>query len=166
MSESLAEIFTRENDIESFRKAVLSLDGEFPFDGPSMIALGEAYFARFPEKFRGRDMEEIRLGYAVTRICIVESIIKEMDRGRRAVYREMLHDAGRVAPLIEALSSSAGVGTLHEDCRILSEALARTKETIDEIPKGMVKERFIGGISNLHNILYLFKMTIGRLSAG
>lgn len=166
MSESLAEIFTRESDIESFKKAVLSLNGEFPFDSPSMIALGEAYFARFPEKFRGRDMEEVRLGYVVTRICVVEWIIKGMDRGRRAFYREMLHEAGRVGPLIEALSSSNGAETLLEDVRILAEALARTKETIEEIPKGMVKERFIGGISNLYNILYLLKMMIGRLPAG
>ena len=163
MSVSLAEIFKAEKDIESFREAVVSLNGDFSFDSLSMIALGEAYFARFPEKFHGRDMEEVRLGYTMTRICIVEWVIKDVDPLKRSHYRAMFQDAGRVGPIIEALFVSAGAESIREDHRLLSLALNRTKETIDEIPKGMVKERFVGGISNLYNILYLFKMNIDKL---
>ena len=29
---------------------------------------------------------------------------------------------------------------------------------VDSLPKGMIKERFVGGITNLFNIAYLIKM--------
>jgi len=34
---------------------------------------------------------------------------------------------------------------------------------VGELPKGMIKERFLGGLSTLFNINYLLKIFIGRL---
>jgi len=160
MSVSLAEIFRREKDLASYRCAVIALGGDFPFASAEMIALGEAYFERFPDRERGRNAEEVRLGYAIARVAIIEKVILAAAPGRRESYRAMLDDVSRVGPLVEALLPSAGAAGLLADYDALLRALTDLKTTIDEIPKGMVKERFIGGISNIFNILYVLRMNL------
>jgi hypothetical protein len=72
----------------------------------------------------------------------------------------MLDDVVKVGPSIGVLLAAAGREILLADHTALSAALAGLKATIDEIPKGMIKERFVGGISNLFNILYVIGMKL------
>ncbi len=167
MSVSLAELFRREKDPESFRLAVIALGGDFDFSSADMIALGEAYFERFPDRAQDRNAEEIRIGYAAARVAIIEKAVLAVDASRRAAYRAMLNDTAQVGPSVEALLAGSVPDALFADHGALTAALTALKTTIDEIPRGLVKERFVGGISNVFNILYLIKMRLrGPLHRG
>ena len=162
MSASLAEIFRRAPDLASFRRSVAALGGDFPFASADMIELGKAYFERFPDRVQDRNADEVRLGYAVVRTAVIEKAVLGLAPDRRAAFREMLDDVSRVGPTVEGLIGTAGSEALGADIERLSSVLADVRATIDEIPKGMIKERFIGGISNLFNILYVIRMKAPR----
>jgi hypothetical protein len=157
---TIAAIFRREKTLESFRAAVAALDGDFPFAAPNMIALGEAYFEAHPDRVHDRSAEEVQLGYGLVRVCVIEKAVRELDPGRREAYRTIFNDVARAGPVIESLLASAGRAAVSLDYDALSAALNAIRATIDEIPKGMIKERFVGGISNLFNILYILKMKL------
>jgi len=160
MSASLAEIFRRENDPESFRRAVIALGGDFPFGSGDMIELGTAYFERYPDRTQDRNAAEIRLGYAAARVALIEKTVLAIDPSRRETYRAMLEDVAQVGPSVSVLLAAAGRDTVRADHRAMAAALTGLKAAIDEIPKGMIKERFVGGISNLFNILYVIEMKL------
>jgi len=160
MSPSLAEIFRREKDAESFRRAVVALGGDFPFSSADMIELGEAYFERYPDRARDRNAEEVLRGYAAARVALIEKALLAVDPSRRAAYRAVLNDVTRVGPAFEELLAASGPGMLLADHDALQASLNTLKAAIDEIPKSMIKERFVGGISNLFNILYVFRMRL------
>lgn len=160
MSSSLAAIFRREPDLDAFRRSVLALSGDFPFDSPDMMALGEAYFERFPDRAQDRNAAEVLLGYALARVALIEKAVLAVVPGRREAYRAMLNDVARVGPLLESLRVSAESPVLRADHAALQSALAGLKAVIDDLPKGLVKERFVGGISNLFNIMYVIQMRL------
>jgi hypothetical protein len=162
MSASLAEIFRREPDLGSFRRAVGALGGDFPFSSADMIDLGTAYFERYPDRVHDRNAEEVRLGYAIVRTAVIEKAVLGLGPDRRPAFRAMLDDVSRVGPEVEGLLGSVGPGAFVADIEKLSSGLAALRATIDELPKGMVKERFVGGISNLFNILYVIRMKAPR----
>jgi len=161
--DTLAAVFLREKDLESFRNAVTGLDGVFPFTSADMIALGEAYFEKYPDRTHGRRMDEVRLGYEIVRIAVIEKAVAGFDAVRKNAYRTILGDVAKVASTVAALRRSSGTAALAADGARLRSALEAIKATIDEIPKGMIKERFVGGISNLFNILYVFQMNVDRM---
>ena len=160
MSSSLAEIFRSEPDLDSFRAAVLALEGDFPLDSDGLIDLGQAYFERFPDRAQDRNAAEVLLGYAVARVVLIEKAVLAVPAERRAAFRAMLSDVGRVGPLLEAVRAPAGEAALESDLEALRAALDALKAVIDEIPKSLVKERFVGGISNLYNILYVIRLKL------
>lgn len=160
MTTSLAELFRRGPDPESFRRAVRALGGDFPFGSADMIGLGEAYFERYPDRERDRNAAEVLIGYAVARAALVEKAVRAVDPSRRDACRAMLHDVAEVGPVVEALLAAHGRETLRADLEALKSALEGLKAVIDEIPKGLIKERFVGGISNLYNILYVIQLKL------
>lgn len=162
MSASLAELFRREPDLASFLRAVTALGGDFPFACADMIELGTAYFERFPDRVHDRNTEEVRIGYALVRTAVIEKAVLGLAPDRRPAFREMLGDVSRVGPVLEGLLEASGPEALTADIERLASALAALRATIDEIPKGMIKERFVGGISNLFNILYVIRMKAPR----
>jgi hypothetical protein len=161
MSPSLADLFRREPDPEAFRRAVVALGGDFPFASADMIELGTAYFERYPDRAQRRNAEEVRLGYAVARVAIVEKALLAVAPSRRDAYRAMFHDVAQVGPSLAGLLAASGPDILLADHAALSAAFDALKAAIDEIPKGLIKERFVGGISNLFNIMYVIGMKLG-----
>lgn len=157
---TLADLFRSDPDPAAFRRAVAALGGDFPLGSADMAALGEAYFERCPDRAHDRNAAEVLLGYALVRAAVVEKAVLAVPPGRRAAYREMLEDVARVAPRVDSLLTSAGPGALLADHAALSAAVAAIKATIDELPKGPVKERWVGGISNLFNILYVLRTVL------
>jgi hypothetical protein len=160
MSSSTADIFLTATDTVSFRRSIVALDGEFDFDSAAMIALGTAYFEKYPDREHGRKMEEVRLGYELVRICAIEKMVRGLPADRKEVYRAALSNAAAVGPAAGELVLSIGADGLAADLALLTAALESIKRTIDEIPKGMIRERFAGGVSALFNILYVFKLKI------
>lgn len=165
MPESPAVIFQKNETVETFASAVEKSGGDFPFEAEDMIALGQLYFERYPDSTHGRNMEEVHLGYSLTRICIVEKAIYSLPEERKDIYRCILH--GKKSPFdeIPELASVYGRKVIESDYKSVSSALDKTKAGIDLIPKGMIKERFVGGISNLYNILYILKMSLDKIES-
>lgn len=160
MSVSPVGIFLSAKDVGSFRRSIRALDGEFDFDSAAMIALGAAYFEKYPDRGQDRNLDEVRLGYELVRICVIEKMIRGLPAGRKELYRAALSDAAAIGLAVDGLYRSIGADGLAADHRLLSAVLENTKRTIDEIPKGMIKERFVGGVTALFNILYVFRLKI------
>jgi hypothetical protein len=163
---SLADLFRREVDLESFRRAVAELGGRFPFATADMIDLGRAYLERFPDREQDRNAEEVRLGYALVRTAIIEKAVLAVDPARRQAYRTIFGDLDRLGPETAALVAASGRETVLADHAALTGTLAGLKTAIEGIPKGMIRERFIGGISYFFNILYVFKLSLGERRPG
>jgi hypothetical protein len=157
---SLADLFRREKDLASFRRALLDLHGVFPFSCADMIDLGRAYFERFPDREADRNIDEVRLGYAVVRAAITEKVVLAVDASRRNAYRAIFDDAASVGAATEALIEAASLEIVLADHDAIVSDLAALKATIDGIPKGMIKERFIGGISYFFNVLFALKLSL------
>lgn len=159
---SLAEIFRRGSDLESFRNSVLALEGRFPFATADMVELGRAYLERFPDRDRDRNASEVRLGYAIVRTAICEKAILAVPPPRRKAYRAIFCDVDRIADKAESLAADAGRESVLADHDAMAAALAGLREAIENIPQGMIKERFIGGLSYFLNVLYAFRASLGR----
>jgi hypothetical protein len=71
-----------------------------------------------------------------------------------------LSNAAAIGSAVDGLYGSIGADGLAVDLALLSAALEIIKKNIDEIPKGMIKERFVGGVTALYNILYVFRLKI------
>lgn len=145
---------------------MLKLEGGFPFTSADMIELGKAYFERFPDRDQDRNADEVRLGYAVVRAAIIEKAVLAVPPSRRKAYRTLFNDVRETAPAVEALIQSADPRTILDDHDALAAALGGLRASIEEIPKGMIKERYIGGISYFFNIMYVFKLNLSSRRAG
>ena len=92
----------------------------------------------------------------------MEKILDGLDGVARGPYREMLSDVARMEGLVEGLCRSHGSERVERDVGVIARNLDRVKETIDSLPRGMIKERFVGGISSFYNNLYLVKQLIAK----
>jgi hypothetical protein len=160
----LADLFRQEKDGQSFYRALLQLEGDFPFTSADMIELGQAYFERFPP--REQNKEQVRLGYTMVRAAIIEKAVLAVDASRRQAYRAIFSDAKKFAPQIEALIASAGLKTVLADHDALASTLAALKASITEMPKGLIKERYTGGLAYFSNILYAIKLSLSSRPPG
>ncbi|MCK7541279.1 MAG: hypothetical protein MZV63_65525 [Marinilabiliales bacterium] len=80
---------------------------------------------------------------------------------RRDAYRDMLDDVARVGPVRSRPSPPRPAARpCGPTTRPSTAALDGLKAVIDDIPKGLIKERFVGGISNLYNILYVIGLKL------
>ncbi|MCX8160985.1 MAG: hypothetical protein N3G18_08655 [Candidatus Saccharicenans sp.] len=163
MDKSLAEIFRLEPDLQGFFLQVRRLEGQFRFDREEMEALGQAYFDKYPEKFVQRNLEEVRLGYQLTRFCLLEKSMAGMKRELKDFFRQAFDQPENIAGLVAGLSGSGQGPELAAGFGQLQASLDGLKAIVDELPKGMVKERFLGGLSSLLNVCYLLKLFIGRI---
>ncbi|HSA15146.1 MAG TPA: hypothetical protein P5346_10445 [Spirochaetota bacterium] len=160
MSQSPARIFIETGNFDEFREKIVSLNGEFMFDTDEMFRLGEAYFNRYPDSYSHRNSQEVLLGYEIARVCILEKILVDRDRHIKECLRSIIKDVSLVNPALQACVGEFGfehVLSIHTSVmRIIDEI----KFDIDRLPLGMVKERFIGGISIFYNISYIVKLAL------
>jgi len=159
---SLSTLFKENGNFESFKKAVIKLDGDFDFCRECMMDLGSAYLERHPDLFSKRNMDEVHLGYSIVRLCVIEKIIKNIDGKKREAYRNILNDFSGSHMILENLIKVEGHEDIEKDYEGMASELQKINSAIDEIPKGMIKERFIGGVTNILNILYLLKMKLKK----
>ena len=162
MERSLAELFRLHPRLDSFFEAVRQLGGQFPLGAEEMVALGQAYFERYPEKFVKRDLEEVRLGYQLTRFCLLEKALDNFPEEVKGFFRRAFDQPQAISEILQEFRESDHGEKLADYFSQLQAALSAMKNTVDELPKGMVKERFLGGISTLFNVVYLLKILISR----
>jgi len=156
---TLGEIFDRNPEPDAFRASVESLNGDFPFDTAAMIALGEAYFRRHPDSSHDRDRASVLIGYGLVRVCAVERILRNLSPSSRAFFRAVFKDPAKVGPLAERFSKEI----LSADLAAVEAEMTGVRQEIEGIPKGPIKERFVGGISHLCTVLYLVRMQVKKM---
>lgn len=159
------ELFLESGTADEFRKKLLACGGDFQLEADDMIALGNAYFEKYPDSFSDRNMGNVHIGYQLARACIMEKMLDGVDAGHRPLLREMFENIAMFDETLERLRGAAGAARLERYYVLVSENLDNVRKKVDEIPKGMVKERFIGGITKFYNVMYLFKSGIERTGA-
>ncbi|MBC7363686.1 MAG: hypothetical protein H5U07_03970 [Candidatus Aminicenantes bacterium] len=162
MSKNLVDLFRTTLDLEDFFTEVKKLQGNFSLSTADLMALGQAYFERYPEKFVQRNLDEVRLGYQLTRFCLLEKALSSFPEEVKEFFRQAFDKPEAAPVLLEAFRVSAFGDRLQEYFVQLQASLSEIKTTVDELPKGMIKERFLGGLSTLHNVVYLLKILISR----
>ncbi|MBP6908878.1 MAG: hypothetical protein KBC18_00455 [Candidatus Saccharicenans sp.] len=165
MSLSLADLFRQNSDLEAFCQEVRKLDGSFNLTTSEMEALGQAYFELYPEKYVQRDLAEVRLGYQLARCCLLEKALAGLPDKIKNFFRQAFDQPESIARLMEDVHRPEEASLLASSFNRLQVSLDQLKSAIDELPKGMIKERFLGGISTLFNTRYLLNIFISRLSS-
>jgi hypothetical protein len=159
----LSTLFKESGNFESFKNEVIKLDGNFDFSLECMMDLGSAYLEKYPDKFSRRNIDEVHIGYKVVRVCVIEKIIKAMDSKKKEIYRKILNDFPGSLFILDGIIKNAGYHNIINDYKDMTAELKKISLVIDEIPKGMIKERFIGGVTNIVNILYLLNMKLKNI---
>lgn len=165
METTPAEILSASRDYDDFHNRILALRGDFPFGPQEMIDLGRVYFVRYPDTSDNRNMYNISMGYRIVRVCILEKILLGIDEGHRAMIHDMLDDMTLIEAVLEDMREEIGLEGIETYRSIVSRNLDSVKDLIDELPRGMIKERFIGGISKFYNEMYLINNVIGKMKS-
>lgn len=156
MMPTLEEMFDRNPDPDAFRSAVEAFGGDFPFDTAAMISLGDAYFRRHPDSARDRNRESVLVGYSLVRVCATERLLRSLAPESRNFFRAVFRDPSQTGSLAVRFPAES----LASDLEAVEAEMAAIRLQIEGIPKGPVKERFVGGISQLCAVLYLVRMNL------
>ena len=159
------DLFTMSRDTDDFCLKLAALGGDFSFDPGDMIELGKAYFLKYPDSFSDRNMENVHAGYRITRSCIAEKMLEGLEVIHRSSFRLIFDDVSRINGNLARMCADIGFSQIETYCRIISDNLEDVKKKIDELPRGMIKERFIGGITKFYNIMYLLKIGINKIKS-
>jgi hypothetical protein len=162
MNCTITDIFKKCESVDSFKKSIVEKDGNFDFSKDDMLDLGNEYFSRFPDSFSGRNMQQVHYGYQIVRACVTEKLIEGFDPGSKPALRRIFSDISSIDSVINEMIGKEGLGTVRDRYEKLSSNLDTIKKEIDSIPTGMIKERFVGGISSIYSIIYLIKAAIDR----
>ena len=160
MSEKPADILAQASGFEEFRNRILAMNGDFPFGPDDMLELGKVYFIRYPDTSDDRNLDNIRMGYRIVRVCILEKILIGIDEGHRVMVRSMLDDMLLMDNILDKLAGEVGIHGIEDYRTTVGRNLDGVRGLIDELPRGMIKERFVGGISKFYNELYLLNNAI------
>ncbi len=155
MGTIIAGLFREHADFEEFRTLVAGLRGEFPFGKDDMIMIGDAYFERYPDCFSNRSCTDVALGYRLVRVCVIEKLAAAVDPRFVQDVRAMFNSVAVIGRTVESMVGSAGPQEVRAMIGAMESVLGSIQADIDSLPTGMIKERFIGGVSYIHNALYL-----------
>ena len=158
-----ADILTSASGFEDFRESIIALKGEFPFEHEDMLQLGRVYFTRYSDSSVDRNMENVRMGYRIVRTCIVEKILEGINDRHRDLVRCMLDDLCVMDETLAKLVKDIGIEETESIKYTIERNLNRVWGLIDGLPRGMTKERFVGGISKFYNEMYLLNEAIKKL---
>ncbi|MGB4704257.1 MAG: hypothetical protein WBI18_04175 [Candidatus Saccharicenans sp.] len=162
MKRSLADIFRLYPGLDDFVREVMQLEGQFDLSRSEMEALGQAYFEKHPERYVQRNLDEVRIGYQLTRFCLLERAMAGLPPEVKDFFRQAFDRPDSISRLLEEKSSGLSSRELSAWFESLQTKLNELKATVDELPKGMIKERFLGGLSTIFNVCYLLKIFLER----
>ena len=100
------------------------------------------------------------MGYRIVRVCILEKILQGIDNRHRYMVREMLDNMLLMEDILRKLVNEMGMEAFEEYRRTVTRNLDELRSVIEELPRGMIKERFVGGISKFFNEMYLLNNAI------
>jgi hypothetical protein len=163
MKMSIGEIFRGSKNADEFACRIESMNGEYEFGKDEMMDLMSAYFELYPDRFSNRNSVEVLLGYRIARICITGRLIGRMEQGKRSIYGKMFDDISCIDNCIGELAHSLDFDGMSAEYEALSAELNNIKAVIDTLPAGMIKERYLGGVTTIYNIIYLIKMGIKKM---
>ncbi|MCP4129577.1 MAG: hypothetical protein GY754_01050 [bacterium] len=162
MTITIAELFKQNRTFEGYKSALVKLNGDFSFEVDDMIDLGNQYLELYPDTYSNRNRDHVQLGYQVVRISILENMLKDFESSVKTFFREMFFNISRIEPVIGNLVKNKGFDAVLGYYDILAENNRKIKLKIDQIPIGMVKERYVGGITNFYNVIYLLKQAVEK----
>ncbi|HNR89497.1 MAG TPA: hypothetical protein PKM65_14245 [Spirochaetota bacterium] len=162
MGALIADLFKEHRGIAEFRESIVGLGGRFAFEPGDMLELGAVYFERYPDCFSNRNCQEVQLGYQMVRICVVEKAIADLPEPSRQAYRTMFFSIRDIDARVDSIVAARGADAALEELAQVERGVASLKDAIDTLPTGMIKERFVGGISNIFNVVYLIKTSLAR----
>jgi hypothetical protein len=157
----ITNLFLESQTPAEFQEAVAKLEGTFPFGRDEMIELGKSYESRFPEDPVRRNPEDIRFGYRIAKICLVEKLLQGMNQSEKKNLRNYFlenRDAQKLDKQFRRGVSREGFQILLRKLNDRSEAFGNRIKTL---PKSIFKERLIGALSNLITQIYLFRQLFG-----
>lgn len=70
------------------------------------MALDQVYFDRYPEKFVKRDLEEVRLGYLLTRFCLLEKALDNFPDEVKGFFRQASEQPEAISRCLEEFRKS------------------------------------------------------------
>ena len=167
MGSKVAELFSSCSSIDDFRNEVLSCDGDFRFELEDMVSLGKSYVEKYPQCLDSTKycQELAYTGYTMVRICIVEKILCGLDPQVKNTFRDMISHIDRIETLTAVLVAHHGREMVQGQYAAVNENLGALQAMIEQIPRGIIKERFSGGISSILNIMYLIRMALQKVPA-
>jgi hypothetical protein len=160
-----ADILSSVVEYEEFRKTIISLKGDFPFGLEEMQQLGRVYFLLYSDTSENRNMENIRIGYRIVRICVAEKALEGIDDSLRVTMRALMEDSDSMEKNLEALVREIGIEDVENHIYTIERNLDSIRGQIDDLPRGMTKERFVGGISKFYNGMYLINMYLKKMKS-
>ncbi len=162
MEKKPSDIFCEYNDLDSFREYLCELKGNFYLDRDEMVRLGEEYFKKYPDTLANRDYGNIHTGYRLMRLCLLEKALEGFSDESRDAFRESFENMKQIKHIIPAYVQKRGKKKAWSDYHTLYERMQEMNRLIETIPQGMIRERFVGGITNFINILYLIRLALER----
>jgi len=77
--------------------------------------------------------------------------------------RCMLEELCSMDDMLAKLIKETGMEEVESVMIALERNLDRVRSVIESLPRGMTKERFVGGISKFYNMMYLLKEAIKKI---
>ena len=156
MSSLIATLFKENSDMQDFREAMIALDSCFSFERDDMLQLGKVYCERYPESYSKRNTQHVQIGYSMARICIMEKALADIAPQNKNEYRNIFYDLDSIEDKITNLIQGAGGEQVAYEFVTITGRIKDLEVLIDSLPRGMIKEKFVGGLSVIYNIIYLF----------
>jgi hypothetical protein len=163
MGKTPADILESAAGFDEFREGILALKGCFSLEAEDMLRLGKLYFLRYPDASPDRIMENVHIGYRIVRTCMVEKLLEGIDERYHDTVRGMLDDFRLIDNGLMKLKREISTEEIESLVFVVERNLDRVRSVIDELPRGMIKERFVGGISKFYNDVYLLNGAVKKL---
>jgi hypothetical protein len=162
MGSLIATLFKENNAIPYFREAMIALDSTFSFEREDMLEIGQVYSERYPESYSKRNTQHVQIGYSMARICIMEKALADIPSKNKNAYRNIFYDLDSIEEKIAHLIQSAGCEQIAYEFVTITGRIKDLEVLIDSLHRGMIKEKFIGGLSVIYNVIYLFHYFIKK----
>ncbi len=162
MTESPASYLRRMPTPREYQKGLEGLRGSFSLETEDMVELGSVYFELYPEAAQHRNNEQVLAGYEIVRISIFEKLtVNFNDEIKKLLWRMVKKSSEIPRLMIELLRNNS----IDDACQIMDELKSNLhiiQEKIEAIPRGEIRERFMGGVAVFPNTIYLFNMALEK----
>jgi hypothetical protein len=156
MGSQIAALFKEKKTIQDFREAMIALDSTFALEQEDLMAIGQIYCDRYPESYSKRNCQHVQIGYSMARICVIEKSLAGIQPECKTIYRTMFYNLNTIEDSVSQLIKSIGCEQIKTDYQTITAAIKNIESLIDGLPRGMIKEKFVGGLSVIYNVVYLF----------